>query len=327
MLFDSFNLTGRAINEDKHPSKNDSLYNGLNSENNSQYIELDFYDKNTNCSLNGEVYGNGIYLGNSQNGTFYLSLADYIRIINNSNNHSQTIFNVKGRTDYCFDLMDFVFDKSWIVNTNLTPYFNYEQKIFFEANYNPRYPSSYGEMQGFIRPNETSFYLSRLKISSGETLENIEKISKFNLNYLDDSINFNTNEYWQTPYETLIRQSGDCEDWGVTVLSLIKNYDINLKCYNALWQNHLSVFCYYNNHYILLDQKKTKKEAVIYRNKNDSASIQGNKIELRNLLSSYFKDYGLNANENKIEALINEKEIVLFKSNEEFINWALSLRD
>ena len=48
------------------------------------------------------------------------------------------------------------------------------------------------------------------------------------INYVSDSIHYPANEYWQSPAQTYIWRSGDCEDYSILALYLIYR-DIGIK--------------------------------------------------------------------------------------------------
>ena len=150
---------------------------------------------------------------------------------------------------------------------------------------------------------------------------NLDRINEYGIRYRSDNLLFNQEEYWQTPAETLEKGHGDCEDWAITSLSMIREYDPSLKCYNLLWESHLSVFCYVNGNYIIYDQDKTKFKTQLI----ETVSVEENKIRLRKMRNDYFEYYGLRPKERNIYAAFNEEELITFSDQEDFIVWLLNI--
>jgi hypothetical protein len=287
-----------------------------------RYITFRFYDTKTNCSLGGELYVDNIYFDNVENGNLDLSYSNY-----STHFTKESEIQIIGFTDKCFgDDTNLLFTDFWEVG-DIDDYFGYDHIIDFETKVLPRYPSYSIEMQGFIRPYETKEYLEDIKtFLSNNTIDNLDIISKYRIRYRYDSIMFDTEEYWQTPAETLKRGHGDCEDWATTILSIIREYDPSLNCYNTIWQSHVSIFCYIDNSLLIYDQDETRfKTSLSPNNNNDPLVDQENKIIIRKMLNSYFDYFGLDIDDQKLHAIMNENEIVEFDKNEEFVEWVYDL--
>ena len=56
-----------------------------------------------------------------------------------------------------------------------------------------------------------------LKDDEGSDRNKLERINRFfnTLNFVDDAIHWQTNDYWATPIEFLASQGGDCEDFAI----------------------------------------------------------------------------------------------------------------
>ena len=133
-------------------------------------------------------------------------------------------------------------------------------------------------------------------------------------------------DYWQTPEETAKLKKGDCEDWAILILSMFREYNPSLNCYGALWETHMSVLCYSDSSFLIYDQAKTKfKTTLETENMDQEIVIQENKVAIRSMLNSYFSDYGISPNQRKLYSLFNEKELFIFNSTEDFVNWAIKL--
>lgn len=308
-------ITGEVINENDNQG---------NFEQAQKETSLIFYDNKTQCKLNGDVYVDDVLLGKSKNGIFVLKEDDYKQKF-----RENSTLHIYGLTDYCFESnSNLPFVEYWIV-PDLQYYFYYNENASFEASINPRSPRYYLEMQGFIRPSETEDYLNSelRKYFKNNTEEDLDIIAKYmTISYISDWNLFKKSEYWQTPAETLKRKMGDCEDWAVTTLSLMRAYNDSIRCFNALWQTHMSVFCYFNNNFIIYDQDRVKfKTRLNTENTQDYIVKQENQIAIRKMRNNYLDEYGISPGETKLSAVLNEKELVIFEEDEDFVNWALNL--
>ena len=274
-------------------------------------ITLSFYDSKANCSLNGEVYINNGPLGKTKNGLFFLKLNE--TVLDNN------VLEIRGITDDCFNKDENLpFLRSWNISSAGS-----NNQLYLETELEPRKPSNYYEIQAFVRPYETSDYISKINksLDSNNIEANLDKINEYGIRYRSDNLLFNQEEYWQTPKETLVKGHGDCEDWAITSLSMIREYNSSLQCYNLLWESHLSIFCYVDGNYIIYDQDKTKFKTQLIK----TESIDENKIRLRKMRNNYFEYYGLKPNERNIYAAFNEETLVVFNEQEDFIEWLLNI--
>jgi hypothetical protein len=284
-------------------------------------IEFLFYENNTNCRLSGEIYVSEKYLAKFENGIYKLNKQTYEKYFNETSE-----LYITGLTDSCFGSNNNLpFVRYWIVY-NLDENFETGQNVTFEEGFNPRKPENYATMQKFIRPYEVKEYFeNNIKASlKNNTQEDLDIInSRFKMNYISDNNRFKEQEYWQTPSEVIKNKNGDCEDWAITSLSLINYYNSTIECYNAFWETHVSVFCYMDKKFIIYDQDKVKSATSLEEdNFYDQVIQQENKIAIRKMLNNYFDNYGLESDERRLYALFNEKELITFKNNEEFVEWA-----
>jgi hypothetical protein len=277
-------------------------------------VKLSFYDEDTSCKLNGKVYLDDNILGESKNGILTLKENEVNNISLNGTN-----LHILGTTDLCFggNNKNLTLEEYWKVNT--LDFFKYDT-VFFKAKITPRKPRYYEEMQGFVIPSEVKDYLSKLNLKNN-TGEDLDKINEYKVRYRSDILQFNESDYWQTPLETMNKKYGDCEDWAVTVLSMMRSYNSSLKCYAVVWETHVSIFCYYNGNYIIYDQEKIKYSKRLNKDFNEFQ----NKFILKDMLNKYFDGYGIPNNERKVHALFNENETITFNSNDEFIDWMYNL--
>lgn len=289
-------------------------------------IKFIFYDNKAGCKLNGKIYVDNILLGETNGGIFILTENEYKQKF--KTNSTLRIF---GRTDSCFlNDMNLPFVGDWIIYDLQYNFDNYQDETF-ELILNPRSPRDYIEMQDFVRPEETKTYLedNLRRYFENDTWDDLDIIaSKMKISYVSDEKRFNQLEYWQTPAEVLKIKTGDCEDWAITTLSLIRAYNNSIDCYNIVWQNHISIFCYNNNRFVIYDQDKTKfSTSLETKNTNYSTIIQENKIAIREMRNNYFDWYGLRPNERRMYALFNERELITFEKEEDFVDWAIHLLD
>jgi hypothetical protein len=283
-------------------------------------INLTFYDKNTTCSLNGEIYVDELFLGMTEEGKYLLTKEEY-----DEKFQINSLLFIQGETENCFGKdSNLPLAMGW-ETPDLNYYFDTGEEVLFEAEINPRQPAYFSAMQGFIRPEEIdleSFHLTT-NLSSTQAVE--ELFSKFYMSYISDSAFFGETEYWQTPKDLLKNRAGDCEDWAITMISIIEAYNSSIDCYLAGWDTHMNMICNFNNKTMgMFDQDKISTFNSIEKNSNLDATItQENKISVREWIGNYFENYGLNPNERTLYHLINSKEIILFESKEDFVNWVV----
>jgi len=187
-----------------------------------------------------------------------------------------------------------------------------------------RTPYSVDEMKEFVKPEEALAYIPKSAYSyKGDVEYSLDKIAGYSIDYRDDFYLFGQDEYWQTPAETISRGEGDCEDWAVAVLSMMKAYKADLKCYNLVLNEHVSVICYFNNTYIIYDQDRLKKETKVF----SSDSEHEKEIKIQRMINKYFSEFGFNLDERDALGVFNDKEAYAFQTNDEFISWLASLSD
>jgi len=285
-------------------------------------IKLIFYDKENNCSLNGKLYVDDVLLGETESGAFVLNESEYNERF--TQNSSLYIF---GRTDYCFKSdANLPFSGNWNVY-DLQSYFESNADMNFELDVNPRWPTSFLEMQDFIRPEEAENYFNTKieKYLENDTWADLDRIADFGMRYRSDSLMFNTSEYWQTAAETLQRGHGDCEDWAVATLSLMRAYDSSAKCYVIVWDTHMSILCYNGKSFAIYDQDETKFATSLDVRSDEEIVRQENEAAIRRMRNNYFDLYGIKPNERRMYAIMNEEEIIVFKDDEDFVDWAVGL--
>jgi len=274
------------------------------------FTDLIFYDSDTNCNLSGIlVWGN--FTATVVEGKYRLYKKDYRSV------DTMDVI-LYGDTDVCFGK-----------NSNLPFYLEWESDYIleyseytFEAIFNPRSPEHPQAMQGFIRPYEVQERLNEVNFNEDNSqLENISQIfGRTYMNYISDSARFGKADYWQTPSDFIKSKGGDCEDWAIYTVSLLRAYDPNLNCYAALWYSHMNVLCQIDNKFIILDQDKVRKNLVL----DEDLILQDNQIKARSWRNDYFKEYGIEPDERILYYLFNEKEFIEFENGQEdFIEWVL----
>lgn len=277
-------------------------------------INLYFYDKNTKCKLNGEIYVDNILAGKTERAFFSLTEEQYGKYVNKT-------LCIFGNLDGCFkEYSNWVYENCFILNLSVTREKFERNSIFpFQADIEPRQPYKRAMMQ-FINPQQVSGYFGEIQ-PVFSTLKDIRKIIKFvktNMEYVDDRV-FGQKEYWLMPKETLQLKKGDCEDWGAASLSLIRAYDNKLKCYALVLPTHMSIFCYLENSFYIFDMNLEETKSVVAGNWN----MIEEREKLRTSLQKYFDSYGIDESARKIIYAFNDVEFYEFKDNEDFINWML----
>jgi len=276
-----------------------------------------FYDSETNCSLDGKVYVEEYLLGESMGGIFLLKESESLgRFFNGAK------VSIIGETNYCFgNDAHITFKEVWIA-PDLEYYFQNEEALVFETEVDPRWPTYPEEMQSFVRPNEVVEKLKEISINENDSQrENIDKIfGKTYMNWVSDNGKFGQLEYWQTPSDFIRNKGGDCEDWSVYFLSMLREYDPTLNCYVATWYTHANVLCRINKTFIIMDQDKIQQSFSL----REKESIQENQINARSWRNGYFENFGIESDERILFYLFNEKEIIKFENGQEdFIEWVL----
>ncbi|MEM4230509.1 MAG: hypothetical protein QXF25_01395 [Candidatus Pacearchaeota archaeon] len=299
-------------------------FNASQNLTNERQVVLYFYDNKTGCRLNGKISVNNELIGETIEGKFILNESTYKSKFKEKSNLS-----IHGLFDECFNEdEEIVFFQSWIVSS-LWYYFTNKENILLTVDLTPRKPRNPIEIMSFVRPYEAELYLTNISLKykfENNTIEDFTKINKYmtRILYSADSELYNKEEYWATPSETLSKERGDCEDWSLAFLSLIKAYNPKIKCYGLGSSIHLTVFCYLENgEFAFYDQRKIELKTKVYK----SESEQEKRIKIRSLINSFFQHFEIPADERKIKMIFSDKEFIEFKENEEFVEWALSLID
>lgn len=266
-------------------------------------VFLIFEDEKTGCALDGDLYIDNVLIGKTSEGKIGINKG-----------LSGTII-LKGKTSECFDEdKDLPFIESWSLPEN----YGSSGSLIFETSLNPRAPKSLEVIQGFIDPSQASVELSYISKYFGNDYEdNLDRLANYDFSYRYDSIVYD-DSYWQTPYETYDMKTGDCGDWSLGLLSLIKAYDPQAKCYALVFSGHMNVLCYVDGKYIIYDRNiKIAKDI----NKNLSDDVQ--KTQLKEFFNNYLIDSGLSPEDRKIKGVLGPDEVKTFNSDDEFFDWML----
>jgi len=280
----------------------------------SKNVTLYFYDNNTHCPVDGKIYSGKQFIGEVLNGNFILNETSLDKINQNED------FTIQGHTNSCFGLNEnFPYYRSWTWNgwTSINDLNPIEE---FNLDLDPPRPKYPQEMQGFIQPEEVKQKLENIHFENKEDLlERMEKILRTtNRDYISDKSQFGEEEYWQTPGLFLKTKIGDCEDWAIYSLSLLKAYNSSLECYAANWLTHMNIICKLDKQFVIFDQDNVEKIVKL----NPDLIEQDNKILINKWINGYFEEYGIPINERQLYYLFNEKEFISFNDwRKEFIPW------
>lgn len=280
----------------------------------SEQVALSFTDTTTNCPLSGNLYINDDYFGPVESGKIEVESIP-----------KGALITIEGKTDTCFkEDANLSFVQSWTL-TNADYYYFVNASVLFNSTIQPHRPATVEAMQQFVRPEEARPALARVAVSNNKSMsENLDAIAKYPIAYLGDSIIHQTYEYWQTPRQTLMHKTGDCEDWALTILSMMRAHYPAIQCYAAVWSSHVSIFCNINNNFVMYDQGDIKKTVSLTPNPtHDAVLAQENERTARFFLKSYFSDYGIKSDQRSLQVLFNDKEKIEFSSTDDFVNWML----
>lgn len=89
-----------------------------------------------------------------------------------------------------------------------------------------------------VRPDLVAEYAEQVKHNEleQETAKNVRNWLDHNFVHALDMDNYGEMDYWSLPDESLKLKSGDCEDWAINFLSLLKNKSPETRCYGLVVQ-------------------------------------------------------------------------------------------
>lgn len=125
--------------------------------------------------------------------------------------------------------------KRYVVYDN---YFKTKSKDAFRTNINDWLASCYDISKEALE--QTLIKYGLIGKSYDETMRNILIFVQRNIVYKPDIERYKMDDYWQTPSETLLLQTGDCEDGSVLIICLAKKAGVPTDRYWLQWGAVLS---------------------------------------------------------------------------------------
>lgn len=299
------------INEDVEDNKlkdetNQEFEEVIIKEENNQ--KFNFYYETEDCQLEGKLFVNEHLVGNVTKG--WITLEKNLL-------KGKYPLKLKGNLPKCAKEEGVPFIIEWEVIIE-----EFEEYSFIAQNYTIRSPQDYETMQLFVSKEETSEIARGIKFKSNETEDKLDQTFKWvdaKLVYGEDIANFGVVDFWQRPSETINKGIGDCEDWSTLANSLVLNTVPEANCYNLLLPTHLSVGCFFNNRFVIFDQGLTKVGVTIGKDK----MLEERRAKIRNFMNQYYEQYGLEREAKGVQGAFNDKEYIIFNTNNDYLDWIL----
>lgn len=281
------------------------------------YVYFYFRENTSNCTVSGNITLNNILLKKSEASAIKIMLSDF------PTNGTENQLCIRGMLSNCFGVYEgWKLFNCWSVNVSRGFFIQKTGSVIeFNASVNIHRPGSHEELKNFVRPQDMKGFIEHQReigFFSGSIIDDIEKIWKYvdsHVSYRYDSDTAGT-DYWKLPNETMLGW-GDCEDWSNLFVSMARAYDNSIKCYSIMLPSHLGTFCKIESGestlYGFYDQNT--KISMFSSDPNDESII-------RESLYSYFSEYNITDEENKIMYAFNDEAYYIFADNEEFIKWA-----
>lgn len=176
------------------------------------------------------------------------------------------------------------------------------------------------EMIRLIRPEETEHMLGTIFLQ-GKPHEDLKSIGTYlgtkRKPQVHRLMNYNR---WLAPSETLKSPQIDPEDFSVLMLSLLKEYDPSLECYNVGVSGFITTYCKLDDiHYILGYEENLKSWG------DAQYEIKDRKIRLSANLIDHLSRCNVVMDYDKEIFVFNEKEFIQFSTFDEFLEWAIAL--
>ncbi|MEM5798892.1 MAG: hypothetical protein QXP39_02490 [Candidatus Aenigmatarchaeota archaeon] len=291
------------------------------------FIVFNFKFKNETCLLNGEIYLNDIFLGETYEGRYNLTLTKFEQFKNKSGDTQ--IVCIQGRYPSCFsEYKGWYFKVCWFVNITKSDFEINLLPVLFEAEITPRWPSYCYEYRNFVKPENILDKINEWKeigVLNKDIKSNIEFLwskSSLNVIYSKDFWISGDADWWKLPNETW-NDVGDCEDWSNLLISLIKAYNSSAKCYAIALIDHITTVCKFDEEYpieyIFYDQKK------FFIRETRSYYDYDVKFKLHNWLNTYFNQYGIYSKFRNVTCAYDNDEYFEFRNNDEFLEWLMNL--
>ena len=282
------------------------------------YFAMRFLESSSICPMDGNVTMNGVAIGSSASGVLRMQLSK-LPVYDNGQNEICIRASLN-----CAEWNGWKTVRCWTFSLSRH---KISQESDFKATINIHEPANGGEMTNFVSPQMVSSFISHQRdigFFSNDTYGDVEKLwsyarSHFSYRYDSDTAGL---DYWKLPNETLVQEWGDCEDFSNLFVSLARAYNSSLECYSILLPDHLGTFCkipmWNSDSYGFYDNLAVPVRTF-------SASGESASSKINQAIASYFYEYGLDENNHIILTAFNDKGYFNFKSNDEFVEWAIGL--
>jgi hypothetical protein len=182
-----------------------------------------------------------------------------------------------------------------------------------ENSYVNHQPRTFHQMREFITPDDPAIVQALTNAlggynnaSNGEHPEATVKFDKIrewgstNIEYASDDTTYGIIDYWQLPTETLVLRTGDCEDYAILLVSLLRAHGVpDDQVYVAVgydlndnWHAYV-IERYYNGVWRILNAESAKEDSLVESLDGQTYNIAycfNDKIGFRGL-PSYPADY------------------------------------
>lgn len=136
---------------------------------------------------------------------------------------------------------------------------------------------------------------SLLKELNGKT--DIQKVVYVN-NYFNENIQYNSDDllwgmddYWATPLETMVKESGDCEDFAIAKYMVLKSAKVNINKMQIAYVISTDNDVGYQQSHMVLKYFDNSKDPFVLDNRNDTLTKLSTHKELTSIYS--FNHYSL----------------------------------
>ncbi len=287
-----------------------------------EYVILNFSDSKTNCTLDGYVTFNEQIIGLTKDGAFYLfkevfenlterpaystlpytplSECDYYCLIANLSKCYEEFQN--RTTEFCF-----YFE---------TEYYSFENHTILKSKCDLEETTIFYlyKRREFIQPESVKGYLDSIVIinKTEEDLETIHRFVSKQLYYLHPGYL----SEWQEPLYTLKNHHGNCADFSVAVISMMRLYNSSLDCFVLLTPEHAVPFCHLGNKLGIYEQENN----LYTRSLRKRPDVRN---RIKEFIYSCFRKIGLPREGWTVEGIFNENEYYEFRDLDEFIDWII----